>query len=182
MAVIVFAAVRFGVFPAIRAYNKSRADIPQRMATLARYRMAAQGEGRVDEAFADAGERLEQLEEGMLPGDNPAAAGAALQGILKPWVERQGTRLTSMRTLSPVQKGDYAEVAVQLDLQTTTEGLAGILTEIPRYPKILKVKKLSVTSGFYGAVGANRRETLVVSIVIAGMSDAEIRSGAERSE
>jgi hypothetical protein len=179
---LVLAVIRFGAYPALQSFRKSRADIPQRAATLARYRLAAQGEGRADETFADAGERLEQLEEGILPGENPAAAGAALQGILKPWVERAGTRLTSMRTLVPVQKGEYSEVAVQLDLQTTSEGLAGILTEIPPHPKILKVKKLSVSSGFYGAAAVNRREMLVVSIVIAGISDAAAPSRGEGAE
>ncbi|HZW37043.1 MAG: type II secretion system protein GspM [Deltaproteobacteria bacterium] len=179
---LVLAVIRFGAYPALQSFRKSRADIPQRRATLAHYRLAAQGEGKVDEAFADAGERLEQLEEGILPGDNPAAAGAALQGILKPWVERAGTRLTSMRTLAPVQKGEYSEVAVQLDLQTTSEGLVGILTEIPRHSKILKVKKVSVSSGFYGAASVNRREMLVVSIVIAGISDAAAPSRGEGAE
>lgn len=179
---LALAVVRFGVYPALQSYRKSRADIPQRQATLVRYRLAAQGEGKVDEAFADAGERLEQLEEGILPGENPAAAGAALQGILKPWVERAGTRLTSMRALAPVQKGEYSEVAVQLDLQTTSEGLVGILTEIPRHSKILKVKKLTVSSGFYGAAAVNRREMLVVSIVIAGISDAAVPSRKEGAE
>ncbi|HEY7528723.1 MAG TPA: type II secretion system protein GspM, partial [Candidatus Deferrimicrobiaceae bacterium] len=153
---LVLAVIRFGAYPALQTFRKSRADIPRRAATLARHRLAAQAERKVEEAFADAGERLEELEEGILPGENPAAAGAALQGILKPWVERAGTRLTSMRTLAPVQKGEYSEVAVQMDLQTNSEGLIGILTEIPRHPKILRVKKLSVTSGFYGAAAVNR--------------------------
>jgi hypothetical protein len=179
---LVLAVIRFGAYPALQSFRKSRADIPRHAATLARYRLAAQSERKVEEAFADSGERLEGLEEGVLPGENPAAAGAALQGILKPWVERAGTRLTSMRTLAPVQKGEYSEVAVQMDLQTNSEGLVGILTEIPRHPKILRVKKLSVTSGFYGAAAVNRRETLVVSIVVAGISDAAAPSRGEGAE
>jgi hypothetical protein len=112
----------------------------------------------------------------------PAAAGSALQGILKPWLERPGTRLTSVRTLGPVQKGSYAEVAVQMDLQTTTEGLAALLAEVPRHPKILKVKKLSVAPGYYGTAMANRRETLVVSVVVAGMASADAEPKGERAE
>jgi len=176
--VLLFALVRFGVFPAVDSYRKSRAAIPQRQGTLARYRLAAQGEERIDEAFAEAAARLEEMEEGILPGDNPAAAGSALQGILKPWLDRPDTRLTSVRTLAPVQKGAYAEVAVQLDLQTTTEGLAALLAQIPRHPKILKVKKLSVNSGYYGAAMANRRENLVASVVVAGMAAADVEAKA----
>lgn len=180
--VLLFAIVRFAAYPAIDSYKRSRAAIPQRLGTLERYRLATQGEGKIDEAFAEAAERLEEAEEGILPGDNPAAAGAALQGILKPMVERQDTRLTSVRVLAPVQRGVYAEAAVQMDMQTTTEGLAGILAGIARHPKILRVKKLSVSSGYYGAAAANRRETLVVSVVVAGMTGAEADTKAERPE
>lgn len=181
-SILAFAAIRWGVFPVLESYRKSKVAIPQRQETIARYRLAAQGEASIDEAFADAAVRLEEIEEGMLPGDNPAAAGSALQGILKPWLNRADTRLTSVRTLAPVQKGPYAEVAVQMDLQTTTEGLAALLAEVPRHPKILKVKKLSVTSGYYGAAMANRRENLMVSIVVAGMASGEAAQKGEKDE
>lgn len=173
--VLVFAAVRLGVYPAIDSYRSAKAAIPQRVGTIARYRLAAQGEGAIDQALAAAAERLEELEEGILPGDNPAAAASALQGIIKPWVERPDTRLTSVRTLAPVARGAYSEVAVQVDLQTTTEGLARLLAEVPRHPKALRVKKLSVRSGYYGVAAANRKENLAASVVVAGVAS----SGAE---
>jgi type II secretory pathway component PulM len=182
VCVLLIVLIRFGVYPAIDSYKRSRAAIPQRLGTLARYRLAAQGEEKVNEAFAEAAERLEEVEEGILPGDNPAAAGAALQGILKSMVERPDTRLTSVRSLVPVQRGAYAEAAVQMDLQTTTEGLAGMLAGVARHPKILRVKKLSVTSGYYGAAMASRRETLMVSIVVAGMTGATADTKEERAE
>jgi hypothetical protein len=177
--VLSLAVFRWGVYPAIDSYRIDKAAVPLRQGILARYRIATQGEGKIDEALADAAQRLEEIEEGMLPGENPAAAGSALQGILKPWLELPNTRLISLRTIAPVQKGPYAEVAVQMDLQTTTDGLAALLAHVPRHPKLLWVKKLSVSSGFYGAAHANRRETLTVSIVIAGMTggDGETKGG-----
>ncbi len=179
VSVLLFVLVRFGAYPAIDSHKRSRAAIPQRLGTLARYRLAAQGEEKIDEVFAEAAEQLEEMEEGILPGDNPAAAGAVLQGILKPMVERPDTRLTSVRTLAPVQKGAYTEAAVQMDLQTTTEGLAGMLAEVARHPKILRVKKLSVSSGYYGAAMVNRRETLIVSVVISGIAGADADTRGE---
>ncbi|MBF8258990.1 MAG: hypothetical protein HW377_1364 [Actinobacteria bacterium] len=180
--ILLFTFIRFGAYPAIDFYKRSRAAIPQRLGTLERYRLAAQGEGKIDEAFSEAAERLEGMEEGILPGDNPAAAGAALQGILKPIVERPDTRLTSVRVLPPVQRGAYAEAAVQMDLQTTTEGLAGMMAGIARHPRILRVKKLSVSSGYYGGAAGNRRESMVVSIVVAGMTSAEAETKGVRPE
>ena len=64
-----------------------------------------------------------------------------------------------------------------MELQTTTDGLTSLLAEIPRNRKILRVKKLSVTSGFYGAsTAANRRENLVVSIVVSGLADVDLEA------
>jgi len=56
---LVLAVIRFGAYPALQTFRKSRADIPRRAATLARHRLAAQAERKVEEAFADAGEGLE---------------------------------------------------------------------------------------------------------------------------
>ncbi|MBI5576772.1 MAG: hypothetical protein HY896_10480 [Deltaproteobacteria bacterium] len=178
--VLVFAVIRIGVYPAVDSYKRARSAVPQRMGTLARYRLAAAGEGTIDLALADAAVRLEELEEGLLPGDSPAASASALQGMIKPWLERPDTRVTSVRTLAPVQRGSYAEVAVQIDFQTTTEGLARMLAEAARHPKILRVKKLSVHSGYYGATTANRKENLVTSVVVAGIAGSDAEAKAER--
>ncbi len=182
-AIVAFAFVRWGVYPALASYKKSQADIPRRLSTLARYKLAAQGEAAIDEAFADTAARLEEMEERLLPGDNPAAAGSALQGILKPMLERPDTRMTSVRALTPVPRGPYAEVAVQMDFQTTTEGLAALLAAVPRHPKILKIRKLSVNAGFFSAASAGaRRDTMTASVVVAGLADTSVESRGERAE
>jgi len=164
--------VRFAVYPALAEYRKAGAGIPLRRATLARYEAIRDGQDDVTARLADAVDRLQEREEGLLPGDDPSASGAFEQGILKPRVARPDMRLTSIRTLSPVAKGDYVEVAVQMDFQTSTEGLAVLLAEIAREPKILRVKKLTVTSGIYSAAMANRPDTLMVSIVVAGLAES----------
>ncbi|HZD55035.1 MAG TPA: type II secretion system protein GspM, partial [Candidatus Aquicultoraceae bacterium] len=141
-------------------------------AELFRYQAIRAGEGDVTEELAAMVEELERAEEGLLPGDDPSAAGAALQGLIKPMVDRSDTHLTSVRSISPVPKGDYTEVAVQLDMQTSLEGLASILAEIPRQQKILRVKKLTVGSSAYIAALANRPETLRVSLTVSGLAAA----------
>lgn len=169
-AVLVFVFIRWGVTPALGEYRRNRGAIPDRESTLAHYALAAQGQDNVAAALADAVDLLQALEEGLLDGENPSAAGVSLQGLLKPMVERPDTRVTSVRGLPPVVKGLYAEVAVQMDMQTTTEGLAGILASIPRSGKFLRVKKLSVSAGYYGAALANRKENLVASVVVSGVA------------
>ncbi len=170
-AVVVFAILHWVVFGAIDGYRKARAAIPARQATLARYLSVAQGGQAVDDALAEAVDRLSDWEDGLVPGNSPSAAAAALQGIVKPWIAGPDTRLMSMRTLAPVPKGPYSEIAVQVDLQTSTEGLAWILSRIPRQPLLLRVKKLSVNALSYGPAYVNHREVVTATIVVAGLTD-----------
>jgi hypothetical protein len=128
----------------------------------------------MDEELFDRVERMEKWENGLLGGETPSAAGIFLQGILKPLTQRPETRVTSIRALPPVKKGAYAEVAVQMEIQTSTEGLALLLADISRQPKILRVRKLSATSGVYSMAQAQRKEFVVVSMVVAGFSAAPL--------
>ena len=171
-ALVVFVFTRWVVFAQIDQYRKARAAIPARRATVSRYLAVAQGSGAVEEALDNAASRLAGAKEGLLPGDSPSAASAALQGIIKPWIGRADTRLMSTRTLPPVPKGPYSEVAVQVDLQTTTEGLAELLAQVQRHRLLLRVRKLSVNSGVYAAALGNRREVLTTTVVVAGVTDA----------
>lgn len=179
LAVVLFFVVRQLVFPRIDEYRRIRAAIPQRTATIARYGVAAEGEAKVDELLAERALLLYEMEGLLLPGDNPAAAGAALQGMLKPGVERSKMRLTSVRSIAPVVKGPYAEVAVQMDLQGSTEGMASFLGEIARQKKMLRVRKLTVSSGMYSQAMANRPELLTVTVEVVGMTDAGAEDAPE---
>ena len=172
LAVVLFVVVRQSVFPRIDEYRRIRAAIPERLRTISRYAVVSRGEAAVDELLADRGERLSSLETGLLGGDSPAAAGAVLQGMLKPCVDRSKLRLISLRALPPVTKGPYAEIAVQADLQGTTEGMAAFLSEVARQKKSLRVRKLTVASGMYSMAMAARPELLTLTVEIAGMADA----------
>jgi len=170
--VLGFVLVQWIVVPAVGEYRKTRSAIPLRRAALSQSMATALGREDVLGMLAEAADLLSDREEGLLPGETPSEAGIALQGILKPWVTHPETRVTSVRTLAPSPSGPYTEVAVQMDLQTSMDGLAMFLSDVVRYPKILGVRKLSVSSGVYSAALGNRRETLKVSVVISGLTKA----------
>ncbi len=182
-AVVLFVLVRFVVFAMLDDYRKARTAIPARRATLARYLAVAQGGEAIDDALADAVDRLSDLEDGLVPGSSPSAASATLQGIIKPWIAGPDTRLMSMRTLAPLARGPYTEVAVQVDLQTSTAGLADFLARVSRQPLLLRIRKLSVNSLSYGPTYVNHREVVTATVVVAGVTDAvgdETAGGGER--
>ena len=174
LVVVAFAAARWVVMPARAEYAMNRAAIPARRAVIARYEALRQGQDRVDEELFDQVQRMEKWEEGLLTGETPSAAGVYLQGLLKPLTQRADTRVTSIRALPPVKKGPYAEVAVQMEIQTSTEGLGHLLADLSRQPKILRVRKLSAATGAYYAGQVQRKETVAVSMVVAGLSAAPV--------
>jgi len=174
VCVVLFAGVKWVALPVRAQFEKTRAAIPARRAVIARYEALRQMQDRVDEELFDLVERAEKWEDGLLAGETPSAAGVYLQGLLKPLTQRGDTRVTSIRALPPVKKGPYAEVAVQMEVQTSTEGLAHLLADLSRQPKILRVRKLSATTGAYYMGQVQRKETVAVSMVVAGLSAAPV--------
>ena len=173
LCIVVFIAAKWVVMPARAEYAKNRAAIPARRALIARYETLRQGQDRADEELFDQVERMEKWEDGLLVGESPSAAGVFLQGLLKPLTQRQETRVTSIRSLPPARKGAYTEVAVQMEIQTSTEGLALLLADLSRQTKVLRVRKLSASTG--GSMGQMpRKEVVAVSMVVAGFSAAPL--------
>jgi len=181
-----FLAAKWLILPAWAEYARRRAAIPQRVATIARYEALRQGQDRIDEELFLQLQQVEKWEDGLLAGETASAAGVYLQGLLKPLTQRPDTRVTSIRGLPPVRKGAYVEVAVQMEVQTSTEGLAQLLADVSRQPKILHVRKLTASSGaFYGSA-VQRKETISLSMVVAGLSaapfDEKASSGGEEPQ
>jgi len=174
LCIVAFIAAKWVAMPARAEYARNRAAIPARRAVIARYEAFRLGQDRVDEELFGQVERMERWEDGLLAGETPSAAGVFLQGLLKPLTQRPEIRVTSIRSLPPVRKGAYAEVAVQMEIQTSTEGLALLLADLSRQPKILRVRKLSATSGMYSMGQLQRKEVIVVSMVVAGFSAAPL--------
>ncbi len=174
LGVVGFVVARWVVMPCEAEYVRNRAAIPARRAMIARYEALRQGQDRIDEELFDQVERMEKWEDGLLVGESPSAAGVFLQGLLKPLTQRPEIQVTSIRSLPPVRKGAYTEVAVQMEIQTSTEGLALLLADISRQTKILRVRKLSATTGAYYQGRLPRKEVVAVSMVVAGLSAAPL--------
>jgi hypothetical protein len=164
------------VVPARERHNKNLASIRDRVSTIARYETYKREQGKTDAEMLQLGEQLKKWEKGLLEGDSTSAAGIFLQGLLKPLTTKPQTRLTSIRALTPVRKGPYSEIAVQLDIQTSTEDFAQILSDISRQPKSLKVRKFNVNSGSYSIrqQQPQHREVVTVSVVVSGLSKAPL--------
>jgi hypothetical protein len=174
VAVAGVAAMKWAIVPARAGYERNQAAIRQRVSTIERYEAIRKGQDRVDEELSRQAALLEKWENGLLAGETTSAAGVFLQGLLKPLTQNPQTRVTSIRALPPVRRGAYAEISVQLDVQTNTEELARLLAEISRQPKFLQVRKFTAhVGGYYGRQQA-QKEVVAVSMVVAGLSAAPL--------
>ena len=179
LGVLGVAAARWVVMPARTEYARNLAAIPARRAVIARYEAFRSGQERIDEELYHQVQRMETWEDGLLVGETPSAAGVFLQGLLKPLTQKPEIRVTSIRSLPPVKKGAYTEVAVQMEIQTSTEGLSLLLADLSRQTKILRIGKLSATTGAYYMAQAPRKEIVAVSMVVAGVSAAPLDEKAQ---
>ena len=168
------AAGKGAVLPAYALHKKNLAAIRQRVATIEKYESFRKGQGLVDGEVKRLSEKLGEMEKGLLEGDSVSAAGVHLQGLLKPLTQKPSTRVMAIRALPPVKRGAYVEIAVQLDLQTSTGELAQILADLARQPKSLKVRKLQANTGVYTGRPLQGKETVTVSVMVAGLSAAQL--------
>lgn len=83
----------------------------------------------------------------LLPGETPAAAGAALTKVLQALADSSQVELTR-KTPQPDQKlpEGLTKVTIQLDTNCTLEQLVRFLAAIENYEKFLKVDELFVQS------------------------------------
>jgi len=162
------------VSPVYAQHKKNLAAIGQRVSTIKLYEAFRENSDLVDEKLRWLKAQTEKMEDGLLEGDSVPEAGIFLQGLLKPLTRKPSVRITSIRTLSPVKRGAYTEVAVQLDMQVGTAELAQILGDIARQQKFLKVRKLHANTGMYPGRPMQGKETIVVSMVVVGLSDAPV--------
>lgn len=162
------------VFPVYAKHKKNIAAVRQRASTIDLYEEIRKNSGLIDEKLGWMKKQAEDREAKLLKGGSAPEAGIILQELLKPLVRKPSVKLTSVRSLSPVKKGMYTEIAVQLDLQSTTAELAHILADISRQSKLLKVRKLQATTGMYPGRQLQGKETINISIVVAGLSDAPL--------
>jgi Type II secretion system (T2SS), protein M subtype b len=175
VALAAAAAMKWAIVPARAQYERNRVAIRQRVSTIARYEAVRKGQDRIEEELSRQTEQLAKWEGGLLAGENSSAAGVFLQGLLRPLTQGAQTRVTAVRGLPPMRRGAYTEIAVQLDIQTTTEELARLLADIARQPRLLHVRKFAAhVAAYYGGRQRPARETVTVSMVVAGLSAAPL--------
>jgi type II secretory pathway component PulM len=110
-------------------------------------------------------QRLDQLMGRLLPGDNPAAAGPALQKVLQDLADSLQVEI-SRKTILPEQKlpENLTKVAIQLDINCSLDQLIRLIAAIENYEKFLKVDEL-----FIQGMRLRNRDEIRPMLKVAGL-------------
>lgn len=112
----------------------------------------------------------------LVDGSTPAAAAAALSGIVSGAALTAGLRMGSVQLRSDTSGlGHFRRVAVRVDLVGDVHGLTAFLASLERGPALLAVRELSVTQPDATAP-ADRMEMLRVQVLVEGLALARHRA------
>jgi len=119
-------------------------ELFSRYRLLAKYRTITekvQGlDGQSDELLAE----LAEYENRMLPGTNTALGLAELQKVLGALAEESGLDLHTIKPLPLLERGDYVEVPIQVDLKGTIRGLRKFVEALDGQELAMRTSKLAV--------------------------------------
>jgi Tfp pilus assembly protein PilO len=110
----------------------------------------------------------------LLTGDKAPVAASELQKLVKTTAQETGIEVRSERILSPVDRGGYAEVPVEVTLSGPIRGLTTFLHRLEEAPVLLALTDLKVR-----APGAGVTRDLSATVALSGFIPAAVGSGAQ---
>lgn len=106
---------------------------------------------------------------GLLDGDSPAAAAAALSSLVSGAAETGGVRVGSLQLRNDsTSRGAFTRVAVRASLVGDIRGLTRMLAALEQGPELLAIRELSVTQPDVAA-GDDRPEMLRAELLVEGL-------------
>jgi hypothetical protein len=144
--VIALAVIMIYLMPMILPQDLSAA-VEGKKNLLRRQRELIAQEDTFKTRIAQAQQRLTHDMDRLLPGNNPSAAGPALQKVLQDLADSLQVEI-SRKTILPEQKlqENLTKVSVQLDINCNLDQLVRLMAAIENYEKFLKIDELFVQS------------------------------------
>jgi general secretion pathway protein M len=179
LIIMVLLAYRLAVVPLVDRYQSRQAEITDMRTAIDRYqRLIAQAPAL--EAFDAQYRRQQPLAPLLLPGGNPALAGAALQQRLQDIAAGVDVRILSQRIRPPATDGEFERIGVEARLQSDVTGLRDLLLAIEQNTPFLFVDSLSIRSRAQRSRrGVTARQDIIdTRLVIAGLRAPGSPAGA----
>jgi len=149
--------------------REARAGAAELHAEAARALASVRGAASTHDSLIAREVRYLALVPGLLEGDSPASAAAALSSLLSGAAETEGVRVGSLQLRrDSTSRGAFTRVAVQASLIGDIRSLTSMLTALEQGPELLAIRELSVTQPDVSA-GDDRPEMLRVELLVEGL-------------
>jgi general secretion pathway protein M len=143
LLIVLLLAYRFVALPAFSAYEARQESIEDTQRAVRRYRQLL-AQAPALEAFSERYRSQSPLAPLLLPGDNPALSGAALQQRLQDLARQHDVRVLSLRIRPTEEDGRFERVGVEVRMQSDMTGLRDLLYDIEQSTPYLFVDSLAV--------------------------------------
>ena len=156
--------------PAWRSWNgRLRSRTAAATADVARAEALLRTKRPLHDSLAAWRRQLDTLDAGLVPGDSPAAAGAALVGIVASAASRAGVVLGALQIVSDSARWTPFE-AIEVHTAGTgdIEGVSTFLSALEGGPRRLAVRSLSISQSDPGAT-ADHGESLRVELTVEAL-------------
>jgi type II secretory pathway component PulM len=176
---ILLVLLLFKVFPAWRRWDEGvRASAAELVAEAA----SSEAGVRTLSAAVDSAEarqaRLAWLGPLVLDGESPAAAGAALAGLVSAAATGAGVHLSAVQVRSDaVRASTFVRVSVRADATGDLGGVTRMLEALERGPELLAVREIALTQPDAGGA-SDRPESLRLEVVVEGLALVTPRSAS----
>jgi general secretion pathway protein M len=180
LLIVLLLAYQFVALPAFSAYEARQESIADTQRAVRRYRQLL-AQAPALEAFSERFRSQSPLAALLLPGDNPALSGAALQQRLQDLARQYDVRVLSLRIRPTEEDGRFERVGVEVRMQSDMTGLRDLLYEIEQSTPYLFVDSLAVRTRPQRRRGtvAQAARVLDTRLVVSGLRSPGVASPME---
>jgi general secretion pathway protein M len=180
LLIVLLLAYQFVALPAFSAYEARQESIADTQRAVRRYRQLL-AQAPALEAFSERFRSQSPLAALLLPGDNPALSGAALQQRLQDLARQYDVRVLSLRIRPAEEDGRFERVGVEVRMQSDMTGLRDLLYEIEQSTPYLFVDSLAVRTRPQRRRGtvAQAGRVLDTRLVVSGLRSPGVASPME---
>ena len=164
--VLLLAGAVYRFSPRLPSFFGKSDEVNFKEKELARYREVLQEKRKVEMRLISVERELARIEAGLLSQATAALAAVEIENMLSDMIEKEGTRLHSMRVLKsePTEKGEYMTVPVEVKMMATIRHLKDVLFTIKNSKKLLRVASIRIR-----LPNINRPEEIDCTMVVEGL-------------
>lgn len=142
----VIALYLFVITPLEKGRERIVNELPQKQASLAKYRHFLLTYGEEKERLHEHRQELEQVEKFIIPESDPTLAAASVQSSVQDLAALAGIKVNSIRALSPVIEKGYSRLPVYVDGAGRMKNISTLLKMVDSGREKLAVDKLDIST------------------------------------